>query len=97
VVGKGTVTVKDKNGKYFNVDINDPRYLSGELTYIWTGKKHKEETKRKISETNKIKQKGELNSQYGTMWITNGIENKKIKKDEIIPEGWTKGRKITKK
>jgi len=23
------------------------------------------------------KQKGKNNSQYGTMWITNGIENKK--------------------
>lgn len=27
------------------------------------------------------------------MWITNGTENKKIKKDSIIPEGWRKGRK----
>ena len=34
----------------------------------------------------------EINSQYGTMWITNGTENKKIKKDEPIPEGWNKGR-----
>jgi len=30
----------------------------------------------------------------GTMWITNGLESKKIKKDEIIPEGWNKGRKM---
>ena len=35
---------------------------------------------------------GYKNSQYGTMWITNGIQNKKIKKDQIIPEGWRKGR-----
>lgn len=32
------------------------------------------------------------NSQYGTMWITNGTKNKKIKKDDVIPEGWYKGR-----
>lgn len=33
------------------------------------------------------------NSQYGTMWITNGRENKKIKKDvDNIPDGWYKGR-----
>jgi len=33
------------------------------------------------------------NSQYGTMWITNGIDNRKIKKEQdVIPEGWYKGR-----
>lgn len=37
---------------------------------------------------------GEKNSQYGTMWITNEIENKKIRKDETIPDGWRKGRKV---
>lgn len=57
------------------------------------GKKHKEETKRKISQANSLKQRGLKNSQYGTMWITNGKENKKLKKEEKIPEGWTKGRK----
>ena len=63
----------------------------------WTGKKHKEETKRKIGEKNSILQSGEKNSQYGTMWITNGIENKKIKKEELdkwTSLGYTKGRKI---
>lgn len=37
---------------------------------------------------------GEKNSQFGSMWITNGFENKKIKKDDLIPEEWYKGRKI---
>lgn len=32
------------------------------------------------------------NSQYGTMWITNGSTNKKIKRMEEIPEGFYKGR-----
>lgn len=57
------------------------------------GKKHSEETKQKIGKTNSLKQKGENNSQYGSIWITNGIENKKIKKDSEIPQGWYKGRK----
>jgi hypothetical protein len=40
------------------------------------------------------KMDGEKNSQFGTRWITNGIENKKIKKDSIIPDGWKLGRKV---
>jgi hypothetical protein len=31
---------------------------------------------------------------YGTCWITNEIENKKIFKGGLIPEGWRLGRKI---
>jgi hypothetical protein len=60
------------------------------------GKSHSVETKRKIGEKNSIHQLGENNSQFGTIWITNGIDNKKIKKDGFIPEGWNKGRKIKK-
>jgi hypothetical protein len=58
----------------------------------WTGKKHKEESKKKIGEANSVKQKGEANSQFGTRWITNGSENKKIKKEQPIPTGWKFGR-----
>ena len=58
------------------------------------GKKHTEEHKQYISEIMKEKSKGENNSQYGTMWITNGSENSKIKKVDIIPDGWYKGRVI---
>jgi hypothetical protein len=58
----------------------------------WLGKKHSEECKRKIGDANRNKI-GEKNSQYGTVWITNGTENKKIKKEENIPDGWYKGRK----
>lgn len=40
-------------------------------------------------------QQGERNSQYGTCWITNGIENKKIKKEDLnnwTSLGYNKGR-----
>lgn len=37
-------------------------------------------------------QQGEKNNRFGTMWITNGILNKSIRKDDVIPEGWRKGR-----
>jgi hypothetical protein len=63
---------------------------------IWRGKHLNDEHKKKIGKSNSIKQKGEKNSQYNTCWITNGIENKKIKKEDLIPEGWILGRTIKK-
>ena len=50
------------------------------------------QTKQAIGRANSIHQQGENNSQFGTIWITNQIENKKIKKDSIIPIGWIRGR-----
>jgi len=47
-----------------------------------------------VSKLNKKTHIGENNSQYGTMWICNLDlkENKKISKDDDIPDGWVKGR-----
>lgn len=65
----------------------------GKIKYdTFTGKKHTETSKRKMSEAKKGKGIGNNNSQFGTIWITNGSENKKIKKDENLPMGWKKGR-----
>lgn len=72
---------------------NNVKKSGGWSGETWKGRKHSEETKNKISEKNSIKQKGEKNSQFGTCWITNSIENKKVKKDSEIPKGWYKGRK----
>ena len=94
-VSKGFVNVKDDKGNISQVPIDDPRYLSGELVHVWKDKKHKEESKEKIGKVNSEYQKGKGNSQYGTMWITNNIENKKINKNDTIPEGWRKGRLIS--
>jgi hypothetical protein len=58
------------------------------------GKRHSSVTKQKMSDAKKGKTNGRKNSQYGTMWITDGIANKKILKTEIIPVGWNKGRNI---
>jgi len=58
------------------------------------GKCHSEETKLKIGKTNSEKQSGNGNSQYGTCWITNGLKNKKIKKNDELPNDWSYGRKI---
>ena len=70
------------------------------------GKTHSKETRRKMSEAlkgkthteetialmKKPKNQGKKNSQYGTMWITDGNQSVKIKKCDCIPTGWRKGR-----
>lgn len=103
---KGKLNVRDADGNTFQVDVTDPRYLSGELVHTstgkkqhynqsWLGKNHSEDAKQKIGLANSVKQKGESNSQFGTCWVTNGIENKKIKKEQLevyIIDGFYKGR-----
>jgi len=62
--------------------------------FDWTGIKRSEETKQKIGKANSEKQKGELNSQFGTCRITKEGVNKKIKKNDIeifMKKGWNKG------
>jgi hypothetical protein len=53
--------------------------------------------RRQFSLVQSESQKGKKNSQYNTMWITNGNISKKISKESIIPDGWVKGRKSKKK
>jgi hypothetical protein len=79
---------------YFYKLHKEGKALNWSKTYNWTGKNHKPETieKMKLSKINHGL--GESNSQFGTMWITNGTENKKIKADQVIPINWYKGRKI---
>ena len=62
--------------------------------YDWNGHHHNEETKAQIGKSNSVSQLGAKNSQYETRWITNGKENKKIAKGDLIPDGWKLGRKI---
>ncbi|QYW02673.1 GIY-YIG endonuclease [Stenotrophomonas phage Marzo] len=51
------------------------------------GRKHTEETKAKMRLTDRA---GSKNSQFGSIWITDGIMNKKHRGE--IPEGWKRGR-----
>jgi len=59
-----------------------------------TGRKHSPDTIKKMKESKKDYGIGKNNSQFGTCWITNGIENKKIKKEIPIPANWKRGRTL---
>ena len=85
----------------------DPEWVSWHSTQIklgqekvnfihatFLGKKHTEDSKKKIGATNATKQKGSGNSQFGKCWITDEVNNKKIHKGDLIPEGWRLGRHI---
>ena len=61
------------------------------------GRSHTKDHKDKMSFIMREKMSGKGNSQYGTCWITNGVENKKIKKEELafwLELGYNRGRKI---
>lgn len=65
---------------------------------VWpfSGKKHSEETKAKMRKSSIGKSAGERNSQFGSVWITNGVNNRKISKTEMPPIGWKTGRTCSK-
>lgn len=67
------------------------------LREYWLGNTHTDETKAKMSASN-THQRGESNSQFGKIWIYSLSERKstRINKDDPIPEGWIKGRKMFK-
>lgn len=79
--------IKDGLKKYYEL------HPGSENTFL--GKKHTEETKRKMSLSRKGKQFN--NKAIGTMWICNDELkcNDRIYKDEPIPNGWIKGRKMS--
>ena len=64
-------------------------------TQSFKDKKHSQDTidlMKKLKEGHGV---GETNSQFGSVWITNGLTNKKIKKDDMefwLKNGYRKGR-----
>lgn len=105
IAGKASQAVYKKGGYSMKRSEYTRELLSKQATeqfkingpnYGFSNKKHTEEFKEHIGKINSIKQKGSNNSQYGMMWIYSLEEkiSKRIKKDEIIPEGWYKGRKM---
>lgn len=66
-------------------------YTNG-FNKFWLGRKHTQETKDKISNIRKNTGLAENNSQYASKWITKDGINKKLKRGEELPEGWSYGR-----
>jgi hypothetical protein len=96
-------TLQTKHEKYGGVgfqleSLQKKRHRSVKEKYGIDNISQHPEVKAKIKQTfceNKHQQ-GSKNSQYGSFWITDGKNNRKIKKDESIPTGWYKGRKLNK-
>ena len=87
-------TEKEKIAAKRRGQIQSEKWASGEAIHPWSGRSHSSMSKEKISDSMKGKQVGEKNSQFGSMWINNGKEAKKIKNTDAIPDGWRRGRKI---
>lgn len=80
--------ISNSQKKLYNNDLRPKKYF-----FNWSGKTHTDETKKKLSELKKGTGVGSDNSQFGSRWITNEIENKKLKKNESLPYGWRFGKK----
>ena len=99
--GKHNEETKEKI-KLGNTGERNPMYNIGTKHPMY-GKKHKPESIEKFKINNKGEgnpmygKKKELCYAYGTMWITNGIENLRIEKENNIPGGFKKGRIFFKK
>jgi len=73
------------------------RHKAGVVKYdTFTGKKHTESTKELIRQKAKINSKGEKNSSWGKIFVTDGMINKKITEQLFIceyePIGFRRGR-----
>lgn len=90
------VTYAETNGKISDTMkmhyANGTRIAPVDFGKKFLGKTHSAESKSKISRAAKLNSKGSGNSQFGTMWVTDGESNKKISKTDDIPNGWRSGR-----
>jgi hypothetical protein len=84
---------KIKNNKKFAEEMLNSRRANIKLAHISANTEQAKEKKRNTFKRIKHQQ-GTKNNQYGTMWITNKKENKKINKTDHIPDGWIKGRTL---
>lgn len=61
------------------------------------GRRHAEESKRRIGDANAVAQLGARNSQHGTCWVTDGVASRKLSRADLesgLPDGWRRGRTL---
>ena len=93
IIGESTsshLRLRYANDEAYRLKMKEIWKAAGNTAF--SGKCHSEETRIKIGQAVSAKQSGSLNSQFGTRWITNEIENRKINKTESLPENWRFGR-----
>lgn len=91
---KRSKTLSGRSPSQNTIEAVKKAHADGKYKYSNTkGKNISEDHKRKISVANS-KLTGEKNSQFGSFWITNGCDNKKIRNTTEIPDGWYKGRSM---
>lgn len=83
--------------KGYHTGIGAPGFVKPKFSgNEFAGKRHTDKSKQEIGLKNSVHQTGEGNSQFGSLWVTNGHDNLKIKKTDVIPIGYSKGRVIKK-
>jgi hypothetical protein len=93
----GKIGSKARCEKYPTLSYETAKRGHEEGWFSFKGRKHSDKTLALLKEVHKDIHSGEKNSQFGTCWINNGIENKKIKKielDNYLSLGYIKGRKM---
>ena len=109
-VHKNKLAVKDKDGNTCYVSKDDQKFISGELVPVAKGTflaKDKDGNQYRISKNDPRYISGELvgfrkgipqhknNNHLGIRWINNGVENKRIKVEELeeyLNNGWIKNK-----
>jgi hypothetical protein len=81
--------------EWFSSRVKEGQKNSDYIPGSFRGKTHSVKTKDKMSRIAKDRLSDPCkNSQYGTIWITDGVINKKLNKDGDIPDGWRRGRQM---
>ncbi len=82
--GFGIFKNKDNSDDIRQLSIDDSLVLSGQFIGVMKGIKQDKESI--------LKKTRDRNGSWGTVWITDGVNTKKIKKSDKIPDGWKLGR-----
>jgi len=102
---KGNLTLKKKlEDEDFKKEYFEKLSASMKLYHKYNnnafkGKRHTDDTKKKIGSATSLAQRGEGNSQFGTVWVYNLTlkKSRKVKGDDLnryLDDGWLKGRKM---